>query len=431
MFICWTNDVFCSKSFNGKVNSIKERLSDEITKSAKNVIGVEWDNSPVRTYLNQLRRHVRGEEFNQLWDNGLLSSISAILIKGDEWEQLLNFMQSKGMYDYRIAFAFYGVLNGFANLTRDFTDLLLNKESNYVSKVYRVMYGQLFDKIIPETHNSSFAIEQKKQENYPIIENVQNTILQNTEKQPIKEWQNGIREYAISVIKRDKQKLLTSLEEALTQNGNNQDYYIFLTVLNNFEGWKPTKNGPSTAWKRMQEHYVPNYAQCIGKPTKKQGPEKKAGGLFDDFMDDGLQQDTHTAMSALSGNKEEQEHDTSISIKDKQSISHFGKSILDDKSWIYECAALISDSRANRQFIEDMEWFVENHNKTYSDKKRGIVPGYYADHDRSNRRVLERLRAYMDNKLNPCHKKMQWLADIYANIPINKIVDYILRVYGI
>ena len=431
LFICWTNDVFCSKSFNGKVNSIKERLSDEITKSAKNVIGVEWDNSPVRTYLNQLRRHVRGEEFNQLWDNGLLSSISAILIKGDEWEQLLNFMQSKGMYDYRIAFAFYGVLNGFANLTRDFTDLLLNKESNYVSKVYREMYGQLFDKIIPETHNSSFAIEQKKQENYPIIENVQNTILQNTEKQPIKEWQNGIREYAISVIKRDKQKLLTSLEEALTQNGNNQDYYIFLTVLNNFEGWKPTKNGPSTAWKRMQEHYVPNYAQCIGKPTKKQGPEKKAGGLFDDFMDDGLQQDTHTAMSALSGNKEEQEHDTSISIKDKQSISHFGKSILDDKSWIYECAALISDSRANRQFIEDMEWFVENHNKTYSDKKRGIVPGYYADHDRSNRRVLERLRAYMDNKLNPRHKKMQWLADIYANIPINKIVDYILRVYGI
>lgn len=431
LFICWTNDVFCSKSFNGKVNSIKERLSDEITKSAKNVIGVEWDNSPVRTYLNQLRRHVRGEEFNQLWDNGLLSSISAILIKGDEWEQLLNFMQSKGMYDYRIAFAFYGVLNGFANLTRDFTDLLLNKESNYVSKVYREMYGQLFDKSIPETHNGSSAIEQKKQENYPIIENVQNTILQNTEKQPIKEWQNGIREYAISVIKRDKQKLLTSLEEALTQNGNNQDYYIFLTVLNNFEGWKPTKNGPSTAWKRMQEHYVPNYAQCIGKPTKKQGPEKKAGGLFDDFMDDGLQQDTHTAMSALSGNKEEQEHDTSISIKDKQSISHFGKSILDDKSWIYECAALISDSRANRQFIEDMEWFVENHNKTYSDKKRGIVPGYYADHDRSNRRVLERLRAYMDNKLNPRHKKMQWLADIYANIPINKIVDYILRVYGI
>ena len=61
---------------------------------------------------------------------------------------------------------------------------------------------------------------------------------------------------------------------------------------------------------------------------------------------------------------------TLLSIKDKLSISRFGKSILDDKSWIYECAALISDSRANRQYIDDMEWFLENHNKTYNDKKK-------------------------------------------------------------
>ena len=427
LFISWINDVLCSKSYSGKIDSIKEGLSDEITKSAKNVIGLEWDNSPVRTYLNQLRRHVRGEEFNQIWDNGLLSSISAVLIKGDEWGQLLNFMQSKGMYDYRIAFAFYGVLNGFANLTRDFTDLLLNKESNYVSKVYREIYGQLFDKSIPETSNYLSAIEQKKQENYHVVENIQNI-----EKQPLEEWQNGIREYAKSVIKKNKQILLTSLEEALTQNGNNQDYYVFLTMLNNFEGWKPTKNGPITAWKRMQEHFVPNYDQCT-KPTKKQSTERKERGLFDGLID-GSQQAPHTVISALSRNNEvgnvlqKQEHDTYIPINNN---SRYGKSILDDKSWIYECAALISDSRANRQFIEDMEWFVENHNKTYNDKKKGVVSGYYADHDRSNKRVLERLRTYMDNKLKPRNNKMQWLADIYANIPISKIIDYILRMYGI
>ena len=63
----------------------------------KNVIGKDWDNSPIRAYLNQLRRHVRGEEFNQPWDNGVLSSIAAVLIKGDDWEQLLHFMQSKGI----------------------------------------------------------------------------------------------------------------------------------------------------------------------------------------------------------------------------------------------------------------------------------------------------------------------------------------------
>ena len=439
LFVSWVNEVLCSKSFNGKVNSIKEGLSDEITKSAKNVIGSDWENSPVRTYLNQLRRHVRGEEFNQSWDNGVLSSISAVLIKGDEWEQLLNFMQSKGMYDYRIAFALYGVLNGFANMTRDFTDLLLTTESGYLSKVYREMYGQLLEKSIPETTSTSSAIETKKPEIGTVEEGMRTIVLQNPEEKALKEWQNEIRVFAASVIKRDKQKLLNSLEDAFAQNGNNQDYFVFITMLDNFEGWKPGKNGPSTAWTRLQEHYVPDYNQRIGKPAKKQNQSKKPAqqekGLFDGFVD-GLQNVAQTVINAFTGdedktNKEEPKQESSSPEKVEQAVSRVGKSILDDKAWIYECASLISDSRSNRQFIEDMEWFVGNHNDTYNDKKKGIVTGYYAGHDRTNERVLERIRAYMDNKLKPRNEKMQWLADIYVNIPINKIIDYISKVYGV
>lgn len=332
LFITWINDVLCSKSFNGKINSIKEVLSDEITKSAKNVIGAEWDNSPIRTYLNQLRRHVRGEEFNQIWDNGLLSSISAVLIKGDDWELLLNFMQNKGMYDYRIPFAFYGVLNGFANLTRDFTDLLLNKESNYVSNVYCEMYGQLLEKSIPKTLNISSSIEQK---DYPVEENDRNSVLQNDEKKALEDWQNGVRTYAVSVVKRDKQKLLASLDEALVQNGNNQDYYAFVTILKTFDGWKPTKNGPSAAWKRIQEHFVPSY--CDQQLTKKQSSEKTERGLFDGLMD-GLQHATQTIKSVLSGDnkagrvKKDQEQGASISERQRnlRSINATSANFVDD-----------------------------------------------------------------------------------------------------
>ena len=439
LFVCWVNEVLCSRSFNGKINSIKEGLSDEITKSAKNVIGSDWENSPVRTYLNQLRRHVRGEEFNQSWDNGVLSSISAVLIKGDEWDQLLNFMQSKGMYDYRIAFALYGVLNGFANMTRDFTDLLLTTDSIYLSKVYREMYGQLLEKSIPETTNTPSAIETKKQEEEKVEEEMRKIVLQNPEEKTLKDWQNGIRVFAASVIKRDKQKLLNSLEDAFAQNGDNQDYFVFITMLDNFEGWKPGKNGPSTAWTRLQEYYVPDYNQRIGKPAKKQSQNKKPTqqekGLFDGFVD-GLQNVAQSVINAFTGDedktgKEDLKQESSSTKKTKQAVSRVGKSILEDKAWIYECSTLISDSRANRQFIEDMEWFVGNHNDTYNDKKKGIVPGYYAGHDRTNERVLERIRTYMDNKLKPRNEKMQWLADIYANIPINKIIDYISKMYGV
>ena len=313
LFVCWVNEVLCAKSFNGKINSIKELLSDEITKSAKNVIGSDWEDSPIRTYLNQLRRHVRGEEFNQSWDNGVLSSMSAVLIKGDEWEQLLNFMQSKGMYDYRIAFALYGVLNGFANMTRDFTDLLLTTESSYLSKVYREMYGQLLEKSIPQTTNISSTIETKKTEKAIFEKETQTIIVQNPEGKKHKDWQTEIRVFASSVIKKNKQKLLDSLEEAFTQNGDNQDYFVFITKLGNFEGWKPGKNGPSKAWTRLQEHYVPDYNQRIGKVVKKQKQSKKPiqqeRGLFS-----GISEEPHDPHPIIA---------TSVNFVDDTNASNF------------------------------------------------------------------------------------------------------------
>ena len=412
LFVCWVNDVLCSKAFNGKINSIKEILSDEITKSAKNVIGAEWDNSPIRSYLNQLRRHVRGEEFNQTWDNGVLSSISAVLIKGDEWEQLLNFMQNKGMNDYRIAFAMYGVLNGFANMT--------------------------LEKSIPETSATAPVDELKKSENTFIDYRNRTIILQNPEEKVLIEWQNEIREFAASIIKKDKQKLLKSLEDALLQNGTNQDYFVFITMLDNFKGWKPGKNGPSAVWKRMQEHYVPDYDQRIGKPAKRHITEQKTTKsdrtLFDGIVD-GIQHTAQTVMSVLSG-KDNIEEKPNEKTNDKSQekkimpVSRIGRSILEDRTWIQECASLIYDNRAYNQFLEDMEWFVANHNDIYNDKKKGAIPGYYAGHDRTNMRVLERLKAYMENKLKPRNPQMQWLANIYVKIPIGRIVNYISNVYG-
>lgn len=429
----WINQVLCSHSFNGKVNSIKEPLSDEITKIAKDVIGVDWDNSPVRTYLNQLRRHVRGEEFSQPWNNGVLSSMAAVLIKGDDWEQLLHFMQSKGMYDYRIAYAIYGVLNGFANMTRDFTDHLLNEESSYLSSVYREFYGQLHERRIPE-----IASSMPEKETDTALKKTFDPI--NSQEPTINSmnWQNDIKLYAESIIKRGKAKLLKSLEEALAQNADNQDYFVFITMLDNFEGWKPGKNGPSTVWKRMQEHYVPNYNQRIGKSIKKQSTENKVTqqerGLFDGGIE-GQQnavQTVNNVLSRESETKEEWQDLASFAPTPKtQFLSRVGKSILENTEWINECASLIYESRAKRQFIEDMEWFVGNHNDTYNDKKKGTVRGHYAGHERTNARVLERLRAHMENKVKSRNEKMMWLSDIYAKIPINKIIDYISKVYGI
>ena len=111
------------------------------------------------------------------------------------------------------------------------------------------------------------------------------------------------------------------------------------------------------------------------------------------------------------------------------SVSPTSRLIITDNRWVPVCAEMISDQKAKKQFIDDMEWFVNNHNESYIDKKKNIVKGYYYDHDTSNTRTLERLRMYMENKLKP-NPKAPWLADIYRNIPINKIMDYMHQRYG-
>lgn len=145
-----------------KISEKKTELADDITKEAKQIYNEEWEASHVRSFLNMLRRHLRGEEFNQKWDNGLLSSIAAVLIKGEDWEKLLHFMQSQKMSDYRIAFSLFGLLTGFANLTRDFTDILLNERIDYVKDVYVEFYGQLFGKNIVAPASKQDGKSEKK-----------------------------------------------------------------------------------------------------------------------------------------------------------------------------------------------------------------------------------------------------------------------------
>lgn len=144
LFIAWINDVFSKDEYNGRTSTFKEKLSDDVTLKAKELLGVEWDSTNAKVILNDLRRHVRGDEFNYAWEENIFSALASVITKGDDWQKLLGFMQVKCLTDYRLAFAIYGTLNGFANLPRDFSDLLYESDRAYVAEVYKEFYKQLF-----------------------------------------------------------------------------------------------------------------------------------------------------------------------------------------------------------------------------------------------------------------------------------------------
>ena len=158
LFMLWANKIFCTNQFNGNISIHKNNLSDELTESAlHNCNGNRQDSTVV--FLEKLRRHVRGNAFDVQWKDGLLSSVAAVLIAGEEWTKLLRFMQSKEMTDYTLAFAIFGCLNGFAALPRDFTDILYNQDPQYVAAVCSEFNFQLFGKPL-DTQKLSSAITQ-------------------------------------------------------------------------------------------------------------------------------------------------------------------------------------------------------------------------------------------------------------------------------
>ena len=149
LYTAWINDVLSKDEYSGKISTFKEMLSDDVTRKAKEVFEPEWKGSYPEITLNALRRHVRGDEFNHVWKEDIYSALSAVIIRGDDWQKLLQYMQDKVMTDYRLAFSMYGTINGFANLPRDFTDVLFNRDSKYIADVYKEFYGQLFGMNIP------------------------------------------------------------------------------------------------------------------------------------------------------------------------------------------------------------------------------------------------------------------------------------------
>ena len=146
----WVNNLLLDTNKIATRKLSKMELADLITDSTMEFIGEKWKDSPERTFLNKLRRHIGGEALDIVWGNDTMSSVAAVVLHGEEWDSLLNFAQRKGMYDYRLLFSLYGVLTGYAGMPRDFVDLLYEGNTDGDAKrIYSEFYRQLSGRELP------------------------------------------------------------------------------------------------------------------------------------------------------------------------------------------------------------------------------------------------------------------------------------------
>lgn len=82
--------------------------------------GEEWEGSAERTFLNDLRQHIgQGVKFDLTSaPDVVLKSMAIFVLKGDDFEEMMRYMEYSAMADYRFVLGLWGAMKGFAELPK-------------------------------------------------------------------------------------------------------------------------------------------------------------------------------------------------------------------------------------------------------------------------------------------------------------------------
>ena len=415
--------------------SVYMGIMQSIVPIIKKHVGEEhWNNSMERNYINNLHAHIEdsGVPFNiNSINNEEIKAIACFILRGHSFSDLTALLKLNATEDYRASLVLWGTLCGYYGMNRDSLRLVLSDE-NY-ERVYKKLFGKEQGKITdiqvsvvsvkPQTatEEEKFNVEDYKfiLERFKSSKNLDefvNAVVHNSKSAKI-----GVADAIDDICNNKPYKKYNSPKWAYEAYLLKDDKVKFAEYIKGQYDKKRIKD--ANARDEIFEHFGLEIKKCKGTKSSK---TRKESDLFSvkDEKDAVVDKGTMIVPTKIVRERNE-------SISNLRDVPHKEETIIENTAWINECASMISDSRARKQFVEDMVWFVENHHETYKDKKNGTVKGYYAGRDCTNGSVIERLKVYMENKLKPRNEKMRWLAEIYAKIPTNDIINYISKSYGI
>lgn len=340
----------------------QQEVSQEGGKLLSALYGNRWKSSFDYSYLIKLYNNVtRYDDFDLNSNESIiLRSFAAFVQRGlGEWDKLRDYLNERNetLPDRRFIYGLYGAVNGFSTLSKTMTDTTDISDNALNGFIIDMNENSMIDSdvvieknIIGEVKDESVLSneETEKKEHHEATDEVELHL-----------WQQGILQYATNnAIKRDKKKLISSLEEALIENGNNTDYFAFLKLLSTYEGWSSNSKGPNTVWLRMQEHFVPDYFSRLGiikpKAIQKEDETKNSPSLFG---------------SSFEGNEE---------------VLNIKKAFYEDNN-AWDTIRTMIPLQIRERTQKDFMWLQQEYQKGDNSK-------YYAKASRENSTVIEALR---------------------------------------
>lgn len=98
-------------------------VASEVTRMVRDQMqrcGIEWERSKERSYLNTLRQHIA---LNAPFDvnaapSSTIKGIAIFLLKGDDFEEMLRYMEYNGQSDYRFVLGLWGASVGYSDMPK-------------------------------------------------------------------------------------------------------------------------------------------------------------------------------------------------------------------------------------------------------------------------------------------------------------------------
>ena len=341
----------------------QQEVSQEGGKLLSTLYGNRWKSSSDYSYLIQLYNNVTRYDNFDLNSNEsiILRSFAAFVQRGiGEWDKLRDYLNERNetLPDRRFIYGLYGAVSGFSTLSKTLTDTADISDKALNEFIFDMNESSMID-------NDNVAIGKKDVEEAKDDPEVSSKEIEESEPLGAKDeielhvWQQGIKLFATNnAIKRDKKKLSSALEEALIENGNNTDYFVFLKLLATYEGWSSNSKGPNTVWLRMQEHFVPDYFSRLGiikpKAIQKVNETKNSPSLFG---------------SSFEGNEE---------------VLNIKKAFYEDNN-AWNTIKTMIPLQIREKTQKDFMWLQQEYQKGDNSK-------YYAKASRENSTVIEALR---------------------------------------
>jgi hypothetical protein len=333
-------------------------------------ISKKWEGSEFQLYINALLKNLNEHspfEMNSTEDLRL-KSFAAFCQKGeDDIDKLEDYLISNEIGDFRIAFALWGIVFGFANMPKTLTDdLFLSGDLNYVSEIYKYIFHQVhnieLERTLKNKHEKECDTAPSKKEELKVEEEETKAEMVFREK--------------LEQVPRMKKSQIDSVIGILKNNHFRMDDKV-LSEISNTSGI-----GKITVEKiRTCLHLQSNDSLGFWSFQNEAKPDK-------DFYED---------------------------------RNIFG---------LIECL-LPNTEGIKKQFKDDLDWFQDNYREYYYDKKGVQQKGRYFASTKDNDSVIKHFNSYLKDKQNQKDgkKNTSWLQAIYKEVDIDKIISKLKELY--